>query len=60
MRISKTVSTGLDACDFGAGESVEGTSPARAELEKAQARAIANTKRFIFGFSLELRMQDYL
>ncbi len=62
--ISKTVSTEHDACDEvgagasvvgmspGAGAPVECISPARAVTESAHARAIANTKRFIFGFLL--------
>jgi hypothetical protein len=54
MMISKTVNTGLDACDeLGAGASVVWMSPAKAVPESAHARAIANTKRFIFCFSFE-------
>jgi hypothetical protein len=52
MIVSITVvTTELDAC--GDGASVVCMSPAKAVPESAHARAIANTKRFIFCFSFE-------
>jgi len=44
----------------GAGEPLVGKSPARTVADISPVRAIANTKRFMFEFSFELKMQLYL
>ena len=38
----------------GSGAPAECMSPAKAEPDRTHARATANAKRFIFGFSLEV------
>jgi hypothetical protein len=55
MIVSITVVTTdeLDACGAGVALSVDGTSPANAVPESAQARAIAIIRRFIFVFLLD-------